>query len=81
MTHLSGLSGGSWPGMSLPAYNFPKIDDMVSHWHLDLSPADPPSNFAYRAPLEKLLKELFPKFEVGFNVSFAGKSLLDLSAV
>ncbi len=29
MTYLSGLSGGSWPVMSLATHNFPGINEMV----------------------------------------------------
>lgn len=69
MTYLSGLSGGSWPPMSLATYNFPTVEDMVAHWHVDQSPTGSPNNTAFRVTPENLFKQIVPKFEAGFNVS------------
>ena len=57
--------------MSLATYNFPEIDDMVSRWHANIAPGDAPNNTANRATPARIFKQLFARFEAGFNVSFA----------
>ncbi len=68
MTYLSGLSGGSWPVMSLATYNFPTIPEMVANWHTDQLPL-PSVNLSHRFSTAELFKQIVPKFQAGFNVS------------
>lgn len=70
MTYLSGLSGGSWPVMSLATYDFPTIDDMVSHWAVDQGLFVKKAT-AHRGTPEQLFEEIVPKFKAGFNVSIS----------
>jgi lysophospholipase len=73
MTYLSGLSGGSWPVISLATHNNPTIQDMVGYWHTNDSILSALKNTAHRATTETIFKQIVPKFEAGFNLS-----LLDL---
>ena len=71
MTYFSGLSGGSWPVMSLATYNFPTIDEMVASWHTPQDALDAKKSTKYRGSSKSLFKEIYPKFEAGFNVSWS----------
>ncbi len=70
LTYLSGLSGGSWPVMSLATYNNPSIQDMVTYWHTaGQSTSDATTNTAHRATEQTILKQIAQKAEAGYNVS------------
>lgn len=70
MTYLSGLSGGSWPPISLALNNFPTIDDMVSSWVVELNRIVPPQLSDHTGNLSTYVQDMIPKFQAGFNVSF-----------
>lgn len=69
MTYLSGLSGGSWPVISLATHNNPTIQDMVGYWHTNDSATDAAKDTAHRATSATIFEQIVPKFEAGFNVS------------
>lgn len=71
MTYFSGLSGGSWPVMSLATHNFPRIDEMVATWHTPKSTLGAQHNTKHRADVKTLFDEIYPKFAAGFNVSWS----------
>jgi lysophospholipase len=70
LTYLSGLSGGSWPVMSLTTNYFPEIDDMFASWQVNVSRLSDSPSTPRAANLTVLFEEIVPKFETGFNVSY-----------
>ncbi|KAG9793246.1 Lysophospholipase 1 [Exophiala dermatitidis] len=68
MTYIAGLSGGSWPVMSLSTYNFPSINDLVANWHTDIDRSTA-NNTVYAANTTSLFMDVAAKYEAGFNVS------------
>ena len=70
-TYLSGVSGGSWPVMSLTQYDFPAIDDLVKDWYPNISPLNLQNDTAYTASAKTVFKDLAAKAKAGFPVSIA----------
>ena len=71
LTYLSGISGGSWPVMSLAQYNFPSIDDLVKNWHPSLNTLNLTTGTEHTASAESVFKDLAAKAKAGFDVSMA----------
>lgn len=69
MTYFFGLSGASWPPMSLATQNFPTIEQIIADWHVNQSDTHSEKNTRYGATPAELFKQIIPKHEAGFNVS------------
>lgn len=71
LTYTAGLSGGSWPIMSIALNNFPTVDELVQSWHVDINRENATIDTKYAASPTTLFKDLAAKAKAGFNVSIA----------
>ena len=70
-TYISGVSGGSWPVMSLAQYNFPAIDDLVKNWSPNISTLSFTNDTEHTASAVTIFKDLAAKRKAGFDISIA----------
>lgn len=71
LTYTAGLSGGSWPIMSIALNNFPTVDELVQSWHADINRENATTDTKYAADPTTLFEDLGAKAKAGFNVSIA----------
>lgn len=71
LTYMAGLSGGSWPIMSIALNDFPTVDELVESWHVDINRENATTDTEYAASPTTLFKDLAAKAKAGFNVSIA----------
>lgn len=71
LTYMAGLSGGSWPIMSIALHDFPTVDELVASWHVDINRENATTDTEYAASFTTLFEDLGAKAKAGFNVSFA----------
>lgn len=70
LTYLAGLSGGSWPVMSLATNNFPSINELIADWHVDIDRfVNPPNDSIYAANDTVIFEQIATKYKAGFNIS------------
>ncbi|GKZ23625.1 hypothetical protein AbraIFM66951_009902 [Aspergillus brasiliensis] len=69
MTYLSGLSGGSWPAVSFPSFNFPTADEIVNYWKPEIDRMFTVTNTtADAATGEVMFEQIATKYLAGFEV-------------
>lgn len=71
LTYIAGLSGGSWPTMSIALNDYAPISELVKSWHVDVSRMDSEEYTPWTAPLSSFFETIVPKAEAGYNVSAA----------
>ena len=72
LTYLSGLSGGSWPTMSLSVNNLPSIENIASLWQPEIDRLlheGPTTNTVANAT--SVFEDLGAKAKAGFGVGVA----------
>ncbi|RDH34733.1 lysophospholipase [Aspergillus welwitschiae] len=72
MTYLSGLSGGSWPAVSFPSYNFPTADEIVDYWKPEIDRFFTVTNTSAEAATGKaIFEQIATKYLAGFEVALS----------
>ena len=71
LTYIAGLSGGSWPTMSIALNNYAPISEIVKSWHVDVSRLSSGEYTPWTAPVSSFFETIIPKAEAGYNVSAA----------
>jgi lysophospholipase len=68
LTYLTGLSGGAWPALSFPAYNFPTADQLLQYWQPQISRFNANETTQYVATNVDMFQQIAQKLEAGFDV-------------